>query len=92
MLQNSAVTSAVKQVAADYGVNLLQGVLSHQLKRFVIDGNKVVIQREEHDQKVAEATFEPNEVYAVDVALCSGEDSDAKVVEKLELYSQTVFS
>jgi len=77
-LKNSEVTSAVKQVAKDYGVNLLQGVLSHQLKRYVIDGNKVVIQREEHDQKVADATFEANEVYAVDIALCTGDDADAK--------------
>lgn len=75
------MTSAVKQVAKDYGVNLLQGVLSHQLKRYVIDGNKVVIQREEHDQKVADATFEANEVYAVDIALCTGDDADAKVIE-----------
>merc|ERR1711934_594649 len=76
--KNSAVTSAMKQVAKDYGVNLLQGVLSHQLKRYVIDGNKVVIQRAEHDQKVADATFEANEVYAVDIALCTGDDADAK--------------
>jgi methionine aminopeptidase len=76
------VTSAVKQVAKDYGVNLLQGVLSHQLKRYVIDGNKVVIQREEHDQKVADATFEANEVYAVDIALCTGDDAEAKARQR----------
>ena len=78
--QNREVTEAVQQVAKDYGVNLLQGVLSHQLKRYVIDGNKVIIQREEHDQKVTDATFEANEVYAVDIALCTGDDSEAKVI------------
>ena len=29
------------QIAEAYGVHVVEGVLSHQLKQFVIDGNKV---------------------------------------------------
>ena len=54
----------------------------HQMKRFVIDGNKVVIQKSEVDQEVDEIKFEPYEVYAMDVALSTGEgkpkENDAK--------------
>jgi len=32
---------AVVQIAEAYGVHIVEGVLSHQLKQFVIDGNKV---------------------------------------------------
>ena len=70
---NTAVTAALKQVAADYEVNLVQGVLSHQMKRYVIDGNKVIIGREEVDQKVDETTFETFEVYALDAVFSTGE-------------------
>jgi hypothetical protein len=31
----------VPQIAEAYGVHVMEGVLSHQLKQFVIDGNKV---------------------------------------------------
>lgn len=70
---NAEVTAALKQVAADFGVSLVQGVLSHEMKRFVIDGNKVILEREEVDQKVAETTFNTFEVYAVDIVMSTGE-------------------
>jgi hypothetical protein len=41
--------------------------------RYVIDGNKVVILREEVEHKVDDMSFEAGEVYAVDVAFSSGE-------------------
>jgi curved DNA binding protein len=71
--KNAEVTAALKQVADDFGVSLVQGVLSHQMKRFVIDGNKVIIGRQEVDQKVDENTFETYEVYAMDIAFSSGD-------------------
>ena len=70
---NKAITTALKQVASDFGVSLVQGVLSHQLKRFVIDGNKVVINREEVDQKVEDVEFETHEVYALDCVFSTGD-------------------
>jgi curved DNA binding protein len=70
---NTEVTSAIEQVAKDYGVNAVQGVLSHEMKRFVIDGSKVVLLRNEVDQKADEFKFEANEVYSVDVAMSSGD-------------------
>ena len=71
--KNTDVTAALKTVADAYGVNVVQGSLMHQMKRFVIDGNKVIIGREELDQKVEEFEFEANEVYCVDVCMSTGE-------------------
>jgi curved DNA binding protein len=70
---NEQITAAIKQVAEDYGVNCVQGVLSHQMKRFVIDGSNVIIQREETDQKVAAFEIQPYEVYAIDISMSTGE-------------------
>lgn len=39
--QNSALTEIFGKVAEAFKVNVVEGVLSHQTKRFVIDGNKV---------------------------------------------------
>lgn len=41
--------------------------------RYVVDGNKVILLREEVDQKVDDVTFEQAEVYSIDVAFSSGE-------------------
>jgi curved DNA binding protein len=69
---NTQVTAAVSAIAEQFGVTPLQGVLMHQLKQFVIDGNKVVLQRETAEEKQDEAAFEPFEAYAVDVCFTTG--------------------
>ena len=51
----------------------MEGVLSHQLKQFVIDGNKVVLSVANADTKVDDAEFEENEVYAIDIVASTGE-------------------
>ena len=43
---NSQVTKAIEKVAHDFNVNACSGVLSHRMKRFVVDGNKVILLRE----------------------------------------------
>jgi hypothetical protein len=35
-----------------YEVNPVEGVLSHELKKHLIDGNKVIINKQTFDQKV----------------------------------------
>merc|ERR1712151_508627 len=51
-----------------------RGVLSHQMKKFVIDGNRTIIgNAEDSEEKVDEFEFEMNEVYSIDVVYSSGE-------------------
>lgn len=60
-------------VAEAYGVTALQGTLMHQMKQFVIDGNKVIALRaDDVEQKVEECTFAEHDVVAVDVAFSTG--------------------
>ena len=68
----SEVTDVLQRVAESYGVKLLEGVLTHQMKRFVIDGNKVVLSVPGPEVRVEDAEFEEHEVYAVDVVMSSG--------------------
>ena len=61
------------KVAAVYDCKIVEGVLSHQLKQSVIDGNKVVLSVSNADTKVVGAEFEENEVYAIDIVTSTGE-------------------
>merc|ERR1712014_26633 len=47
--------------------------MAHQLKKFVIDGNRTIIMSETVDEKVEEFEFEMNEVYCLDVVMSTGE-------------------
>eukprot|EP00930_Biecheleria_cincta_P066174 TRINITY_DN521_c0_g2_i1.p1 TRINITY_DN521_c0_g2~~TRINITY_DN521_c0_g2_i1.p1 ORF type:complete len:386 (+),score=110.37 TRINITY_DN521_c0_g2_i1:111-1268(+) len=70
---NTQVTQTFAKVAEEFKVKPMQGVLSHQLKKFVIDGNRTVIMAETVDEKVEEFEFEMNEVYCLDVVMSTGE-------------------
>ncbi|KAJ0978293.1 hypothetical protein J5N97_013776 [Dioscorea zingiberensis] len=70
---NKDVTEAIQKVAAAYDCKIVEGVLSHQLKQFVIDGNKVILSVANPETRVDDAEFEENEVYAVDIVTSTGE-------------------
>merc|ERR1719379_3211801 len=78
--KNASVTEVVNKVAESYGVNAISSVRMHQMKRFVIDGVKEVALKEptpedieEGEEKVPECSFEQAEVYAIDVAMTTGD-------------------
>jgi len=71
--KNTDVTNAIKKVADFFKVEPLEGVLSHEMKRYVIDGQKVIINKATAEHKVEEFEFQDNEVYAVDIVMSTGE-------------------
>lgn len=80
--QNYAITDVVGKISAEYGCKPIEGMLSHQLKQFRIDGEKSIIQnpseaqRKEHEK----ATLETYEVYAMDVLVSTGEGVVSKKI------------
>jgi len=90
--KSSTVTAAFKNIGGIYGVTACEGVLTHQTKRFVIDGNKVIIGKEQHDQKVDEFDFELGEVYAVDICLSTGDGKPKEMDSRTTIYKKVVDS
>lgn len=80
--KNKDVTEAIQKVAAAYECKIVEGVLSHQLKQFVIDGNKVVLSVSNPETRVDDAEFEENEVYAIDIVTSTGEGKPKLLDEK----------
>ncbi len=56
-------------------------MLSHELKKHLIDGNNVIINKETFDQKVEERDFQVNEVFALDVIVTTGEGKPKEVTK-----------
>jgi len=90
--KNTAITKMINQVAEDYKVSPVQGVLSHNLLRFKIDGEKVIINKEDTDNKVEEVEFAPNEAYAIDIVMSTGEGKPHEVDERTTVFKRSVES
>jgi methionine aminopeptidase len=81
-MKASDIAPILEKIGAAYDVKPVEGVLSHQMKRFVIDGNKVILNKPSPECKVEEAVFQENEVYALDIAYSTGEGKPKVIDEK----------
>ena len=52
---NNEITKTIAAVAEAYKCNPVEGVLSHQMKKHVIDANKVIINKPSQEQQVTKA-------------------------------------
>lgn len=87
-MQTYAVTDTVQKVCESFKCKPIEGMLSHQLKQFKIDGEKTIIQNPSDAQKKEHEKFEfaTHEVYAMDVLVSTG---DGVVSFMLEVTSLT---
>lgn len=87
---NTEVTSAIKQVAEMYDVRPISGTQIHQMKQFVVDGAKRILLRDEVDQKVEKCNFESLEVYALDIAMSSGDGKSRETGNRTTVFKRAV--
>jgi len=70
---NQEITDMIAKVAEAYKCSPVEGVLSHQMKKHVIDANKVIINKANNDQQVKDATLEKNDVFGFDIVMTTGD-------------------
>jgi len=85
---NSEVTEAMNKVVAEYDCNMLEGVLSHIVKKFCIDGNQVIISKEQPLQNVEPWEFEIGEVIHLDVYVSTGEGKAKMADERCTVFKR----
>jgi len=88
--KNTEVSEAISKVAKQFGCEPLEGVLSHQLKRYVIDGNRVILNKPTLEHKVEEFEFEDNQVYSVDIVMSTGEGKAKEAETRTTIYKRAV--
>jgi len=71
--KSSQISPVLQQIAEAFHCNLVEGVVSHQIGKFVLEGEKVIPGRVNPEVRNADITFEENEVYALDIMVSSGE-------------------
>eukprot|EP01114_Cavostelium_apophysatum_P023720 TRINITY_DN902_c0_g1_i1.p1 TRINITY_DN902_c0_g1~~TRINITY_DN902_c0_g1_i1.p1 ORF type:complete len:402 (+),score=141.62 TRINITY_DN902_c0_g1_i1:117-1322(+) len=88
--KNTDVTEAIRKIAAEFKVEPVEGVLSHQMKRFIMDGNQTIIGKATQDQKVEEFEFEENQVYNVDIVMSTGDGKTRELDVRPTIYKRAV--
>merc|ERR1719310_1134116 len=89
-MTNTEVTRMIKKSAEAFECNPLQGVLSHQMKKHIIDGSQTIINCETQEEKVEEFEFGMNEVYCVDLVMSSGEGKPRETEIRTAVYKRAL--
>jgi hypothetical protein len=82
------VTAKIQAVCEEFGVEALQGVLSHKTKKHLNDGNEVIINKETPDQRVEDWTFEAGDVIHLDVYTTSGDGMSRKAETRCTVFKR----
>lgn len=83
-------TEMIQKSCESYNANPLEGVLSHEVQRWLIDGNNCIINKETYDQRVTEHEFAVNEIYVLDVYASSGEGKPKESELRTNVYKRAV--
>ncbi|XP_014219625.1 proliferation-associated protein 2G4 [Copidosoma floridanum] len=90
-IETYSVTDTVGKICDVFKCRPIEGMLSHQLKQFKIDGDKTIIQNPNDAQKKEHEKFtlEMHEVYAMDVLVSTGEGVGKEQDTRVTIYKKT---
>lgn len=89
--ENILVTDSLQKVAESFKCKPIEGMLSHQLQRNRIDGEKSIIQNPNEQQRKEhkKCSFEVHEVYGVDILVSSGEGKAKEKETRTTIFKRT---
>jgi curved DNA binding protein len=87
---NYDVTNITKACCDSYKVTPVEGVLSHRMKRDIIDGIETIINQATYDQKVDQRNFEYGDVFGLDVIVSSSEGKPKETNLRVSIYKRAV--
>jgi len=85
---NTQITNAIETCSDSYKVNPVEGVLSHEVQRWLIDGNNVILNKETHEAKVSECEFGVNQIFILDVYCSTGEGKPKESEYRMDVYKR----
>jgi len=85
--KNTELTEMFQKVSEEFDCQCLEGVLSHELRQYVIDGENTILSKTAPERQVEDFELEPNKVYAIDIVMSSGTGKG----QRKEVYNTTIY-
>ncbi|CAP22983.2 Protein CBG01630 [Caenorhabditis briggsae] len=87
---NTDVTRNIDKTASEFGLTPIENMLSHQLERNEIEGEKKIIQNSGEKQKgeVEKVTIDKHEAYAIDILFSTGKGQPKDMDTRTTVYKK----
>lgn len=77
-VSNTELSNIINKAVSEFECNFVTSTVSNELRQHVIDGVKCVLPRPGPDEKQPPCTFQPEESYAINIFVSSGEGKKPK--------------
>uniref|UniRef100_A0A915Q3W9 Peptidase M24 domain-containing protein n=1 Tax=Setaria digitata TaxID=48799 RepID=A0A915Q3W9_9BILA len=90
LYKNMEITDMIDKIASIYKVKPVENMLSHELRKNKIDGEKQIIQNpgEKQRSEMTKCNFEKFEVYAIDILMSTGEGKTRMLDSRTTVYKK----
>ncbi|CAG9539840.1 unnamed protein product [Cercopithifilaria johnstoni] len=90
LYKNVEITDMIDKIANIYQVKPVENMLSHELRKNKIDGEKQIIQNpgEKQRSEMTKCSFEKFEVYAIDILMSTGEGKTRILDSRTTIYKK----
>jgi len=85
---NSQITNAIAAICNDFGVKPVQGVLSHNVEQYSIDGPQIIANYHDPTHPAPKLAFEANQAYHIDIVVSSGEGKSRVSDNRANVYKR----
>lgn len=86
------VTEIIEKVAEEFNVTPVEGVLSHLMKRYIIDGFRCIPGKKVPEQLVHDYPFEAAQVWSLDIAFTTGKGKLKEREQRTTVYKMALES
>eukprot|EP00744_Colponema_vietnamica_P003390 GILI01005201.1.p2 GENE.GILI01005201.1~~GILI01005201.1.p2 ORF type:complete len:383 (+),score=166.93 GILI01005201.1:36-1184(+) len=86
------VTEVIEKVAAHFGVNCADGVLSHQIKQYIVDGARCIPCKKAPEYIVHDYSIEPAQVWSLDIVFTTGKGKLKEKDTRCSIFKQSLES
>lgn len=86
------ITEVIEKVASHFGVNCAEGVLSHQIKQYIVDGWKCFPCKKNPEYTVHDYSVEPATVWTLDIVMTTGKGKFKERDARCQIYKQSLES
>jgi curved DNA binding protein len=87
-MKNNQITPLIMRTVDAFGCSAVDGVVSHQIKRFSVDGTKVITNKTVPGHQIEECSIEQHEAYAIDVVVSTGEGKCRELDTKCTVFKR----
>jgi len=85
---STEITRAIEAVAGEFNVTPVEGVLSHEVKRYLIDGENCIANKYVVDQKTPEFEPKPYTIYTIDIVMSTGTGKTREGEARTSIYKR----